>query len=316
MVERSHEIEQIYMQQLKNIESAVYVLRVKKSSYENSLKNLRKPIADPVDPKKPKTNIEKLLKIFWIPFLAGLGFIVAIPILLWFVSLFFGLCGIFFDFFEKIEDWIDDRFWGIDVTVTIVLFLIVLIVVVYDYVDDKNWRKNYYTETVGNNMRIRRENEQQRKQNASLAKQREGQLAKINEELQRAIVVKDNLYSVNWIPGNYRNIRVAYYISDMVMSSAITMEEALKYYLLQEVNNKLDEVLRKLDEIIANQNQIIVNQAILESQNNELISQNENVIRRIAKTEESAQMAAEYAQVAVNYAEANAYFSWATYLKR
>lgn len=316
MVERNHEIEQIYMQQLKNIESAIYVLGAKKKSYENNLKNLRKPIVDPRDPEKPKKDVVKLLKIFWLPLFAGTGFLVFGPILLWITKMFFWFLGIFFDFFEKVGDWIDDKFWGIDISVAIIVFLVLLIGLIYDFVDDKNWRNNSYKEEIEENIGIRRENEQQRKQNASLARQREGQLVKIKEELQRAVDVRNSLYSVNWIPVNYRNIRVAYYISDMVMSSAITVEEALKYYLLQEVNNKLDEVLRKLDEIIANQNQLIVNQAVLESQNNELISQNENVIRRIAKTEENAQIAAEYAQVATNYAEANAYFSWATYLKR
>lgn len=54
----------------------------------------------------------------------------------------------------------------------------------------------------------------------------------------------------------------------------------------------------------------------MEAQNDELISQNKNMIHRIAKTEENTQTGAEYAQVAANYAEANAYFGWATYLKK
>lgn len=254
MVERNHEIEQIYMQQLKNIESAIYVLRAKKNSYERNLQSLRMPISDPVELEKPKTNKEELLRIFWMPPLIGVGLLIVGTILLWFAKMFFWTGGIFSDICEKIGDWIDDNFWGIVVGTAIIVFFLLLIGLIYEFVADNRLSKINYIKKVESNIRIRKKNELKRKQNASLAKQREDQLARIKEELQRALTVRDSLYSVNWIPINYRNIRVAYYISDMVMSSAITVEEALKYYLLQEVNNKLDEVLRKLDEVIANQN--------------------------------------------------------------
>ena len=139
--------------------------------------------------------------------------------------------------------------------------------------------------------------------------------SKIKLEYKKALKLRSDLYNINWIPSQYRNIRVVYYICDMVLTSNIGIEEALKYYLLQEANNKLDEVLQKMDKIIENQSEIIVNQAIMNAQNARIIQQNTSIISTAEQLEENTRLSAEYSQIGARYAEANAYFSLATYLK-
>ena len=141
-------------------------------------------------------------------------------------------------------------------------------------------------------------------------------LQKIKTECKKISEIKNSLYSINWIPLQYRDIRVIYYICDMVTTSDISIDEALKFYLMQEANNKLDEIIEILDEIIDNQHQMIMNQAVITSQNKELISKNTKMINKLASIENNTKLAADYAAIGVNYAEANAYISMATYLKK
>lgn len=147
------------------------------------------------------------------------------------------------------------------------------------------------------------------------AQMQESVLKNIESELKKAIDIRNELYAVNWIPNQYRNIRVVYYICDMVTSSGISIEESIKYYLLQEANNKLDLILEKMDEIIENQKEIIAKQATLEAQNTEMIEQNSSMISRASQIEENTRLAADYARIGAAYSAVNTYFSMAQYLE-
>ena len=58
---RNHDMEKIYMQQLRDMESAVYLLQKKKKQCEYSIYKLRLPYSDPLEPKKPEFHIGDFL---------------------------------------------------------------------------------------------------------------------------------------------------------------------------------------------------------------------------------------------------------------
>lgn len=317
---RNHDIERIYMQQLRNLESAVYVLRRKKRECEEEIAYLKEPLENPEKPEKPQFDIKGFLAdvirdallyggigsgcIIWFV-LGGISFLIK-----YVGQIFFHSTNGFYRFMVWI--WENILILGIVVAIFGVAFFLTKIIkretkVYQDDMREYHEYQEYYTRKC-------KENITKRKQKAVLLGKRVQQLERIEGELRKGLALRNNLYSYDWIPVNYRNIRVVYYISDMVTTSEITIEEALKYYLLQEVNNKLDEVLRRLDEIIRNQNQMFIRQAILEAQNEKKIRQNETMIRQMAQIETNTEMASQYAKLAANYTEANAYFSWACYL--
>lgn len=312
---RNHDIERIYMQQLRNLESAVYVLRRKKREYEEEIEYLKEPLVNPEKPEKPEIDMgDTFIFGVFLGVLVGGGMVFTLGASIIFLSLFDWIFVDSDDWYGIVKNWTWDHLLGIGIVVAVLTFIIYTIKGVryarrvfrrelYEY--EKNCE--YYNEKC-------KENAVKKKRYTELLQRRVQQLNRIENELRKGLALRNNLYSYDWIPVNYRNIRVAYYISDMVTTSAITIEEALKYYLLQEVNNKLDEVLRRLDEIIRNQNQMFIRQAILEAQNEKKIRQNETMIRQMAQIETNTEMVSQYAKLAANYTEANAYFSWACYL--
>lgn len=202
----------------------------------------------------------------------------------------------------------------IALVISIIVGIFGIISIISDYKDYKIAQKEYEKELVTTkNTNLR--NIQQMKTNYNAALRLSEHKPKLRAEYEKALKLRNDLYNINWIPSQYRNIRVIYYICDMVLTSSIGIEEALKYYLLQETNNKLDEVLRKMDEIIENQNEVIANQAVMNAQNKKIIQQNKSIISQAQQIEENTKLSAEYAQIGARYAEANAYFSLATYLK-
>lgn len=300
---RNSEMEKIYMQQLRDMESAVYFLTAKKRQYERDIYNLRLPFRDPEDPPKPKVKIKEYLSclgrlaIFF-------SIITPLTILFLFLMLLF-LAPLLLEEFS-----FSLFFKGV-----FLVAIIACIITTLRWIKKINQRKADYQLILKENETTRQKNKQVYSVNCSNADRKSTELATINSELQKAQNILADAYDINWIPSRYRNIQVVYYITDMVTTSDINIDEALKYYLLQEANNKLDEILQKLDEIIENQNEIICQQAIAQSKNEALIAQNKTMISQFANIEANTKLSADYSAIGANYSAATAYFSLATYLK-
>lgn len=299
---RNHEIEKLYMEQIRNIETAIYILNERKNSIRNEMQRLRIPRSRPNQPFKPYKPDTNLLSIIGIVIVN-----IILPII------YFKVCGFIGDIFTS-------HFFEVKLpstlTILTILFSIWCIFAVRE--DHKNYSKqmkkydeemNKYYDKIEKNRRID-------KSNYDYSFKLEGQIWKIDEEIEKASKIRSKLYSINWIPIQYRNIRVAYYICDIVTTSTISIDEALKYYLMQETNNKLDVIINKLDNIIDNQNSIIINQAVTQAQNQRLISSNKSMLSRLASIESNSRLAADYSEISARYSEANAYFSLATYFKQ
>lgn len=314
---RSHEIERIYMSQLRNLESAIYALERKQRKYEQEIEYLNEPILDPKEEEKPLFDKKD---VFWKAggaLMTGMGGGVLALLILGGVSLLIKVVGGFLfrsSWLYKVMVWIWDNILSIGIVLALLLFVFILSRGIIGSI--KKYRNDVrtYFEKQERNRRICKKNIGKREQRVELLKTRIQQKNRIDGELRKGQMLRDRLYSYDWIPARYRDIRVVYYLSDIVTTSAITIEEALKYYLLQEVNNKLDEVLRRLDEMVRNQNQMFVRQAILEAQNEKNIQQNEAMIQKMAQIETNTESASQYAKLAADYSEANAYFCWASYL--
>lgn len=302
MMKRNHEMEKIYMQQLKNIESAVYFLTQKKREYERDIYKLRSPYNNPSDPQEPKykMNFMDLAETY------VTGVIMA--------ALVTGCASVFLFFVYLFTDIVKHPFI-ISLKLGVITMFVIWIGTAISNRKEFEESKIQYQRTLTENKKIRENNEKAYNINCSNADRKSVELENIKRELQNAQNIRDNAYNINWIPSKYRNIRVVYYISDMVTTSDINIDEALKYYLLQEANNKLDTILQKLDKIIENEYKIICQQAIIESQNEALISQNKKMISQFANIETNTKLSAEYSAIATNYSSATAYFSLATYLK-
>lgn len=302
-MKRNHEVEKLYMEQIRNIETAVHMIsneRENLMNYKNSLKiPTRVPSLHYVEPFKPDFGLFTLLG-------STIGAIIFLVVV--------------FKLFGTVGEWLSSKFIGrtcpriiaFAVIIGLIAFLFIVVKHWKEYNEDMKKYKNEVKKHENEIIRIKKFDEERFKDTYKY----ERAIEKAEAELKKAKDIRNKLYAINWIPVQYRNIRVAYYICDMVTTSSISIDEALKYFLLQETNNKLDAVLNRLDDIIYNQKTIIMNQAITKSQNQRIINNNKAMISKIASIENNARLASEYSQVSARYSEASAYFSLATYLKR
>lgn len=301
---KSHEVEKIYMEQLRNIETSVYILHKKEVATINKIDRLKSPIPKRKDPYKPKFK----------------NYIDTVPALILPIILVIVLNEILKAILSEIE--------FLDILLSPILNLLFIgccviggIMALVGIFKLFSGIKEYATAMKKYNAKVNETKDANIKIVNTVKRnfERANSLVPVQNEIHKerleAMKIRDNLYGVNWIPIQYRNIRVVYYIYNMVTTSPIGIEEALKYYLLQETNNKIDEVLHKMDTIIENQNEIIMNQAIMQAQNKSLIHQNDTIIKQNADITENTQLAAEYAQIGAACAKANAYFTLANYLK-
>lgn len=275
---------------------------------------MRLPFRNPSEPTKPEFDVLEYLKE-----LISLGmivFLIVVPMMftIWAIIELIDHDPFGRSIFERAKySFITPKIFFLNIPCIIAIVSCIIFTIIQ--IKKFNKRKSEYKTQLKKNEATCQNNETNYTINCSNAEKKSAELVTINNELQRAKDILTEAYSINWIPSKYRDIRVVYYIADMVTTSDINMDEALKYYLLQEANNKLDEILQKLDEIIANQNEIICQQAIAQSQNEALISQNKKMISQFANIETNTKLAADYSAIGANYSAATAYFSLATYLK-
>lgn len=130
----------------------------------------------------------------------------------------------------------------------------------------------------------------------------------IKSELETVSKILRNLYNVNIIPQQFRNLHTVYFLYDFIKTSNETLSTALLHY-------DLDKIKEKLDTVIDQQKEIIINQAIIIAQNAQMIEQNQQTLNRLASIEQNTDRAAQYAKIAANNAEACAWIGIANYIK-
>lgn len=302
-MQRNHEVEKLYMEQLRNIETAVYVIGNERENLVSGKNRLKIPTRVPslqfVEPYKPELSLSSL-------------FVLAIVAIVFLV--------VVFKVFGTVGDWLCSDHIGKTCPVIVSLaviagYIAVFCMTIKDWKEYDKQKKKYENEVKKHENEITRIKDFDRERLKDTSKY-DRAIDKADAELKKALNIRNRLYSINWIPIQYRNIRVVYYIYDMVSTSDISIDEALKYYLLQETNNKLDVVIKKLDNIIENQNEIIANQAVAIAQNQRIINKNKAMLEKMQSIENNTHLAADYAALSARYSEANAYFSMATYFKR
>ncbi len=324
---RNHEIERLYIEQVRNIETAEYCFRMKETTFNRNLKQWQKKLTENekeykkveteiIDPEKP-TMADKIF-----------GSVIEVLIDMFLATICSVIIGLILGFIVGAIVFLVNEFDGFRATFRTVLFVTVIIVEllgfwysvdgIRDIFSEKKYEKKIEENKEKRILNAEKKTELDKNREEAIKHEENllSNLQKIKTERKKIAEIKNSLYSVNWIPLQYRSIRVVYYICDMITTSEIGIDEALKYYLMQEANNKLDEIIERLDEIIDNQHQMIMNQAVIISQNKELISKNTKMINKLASIEDNTKLAADYAAIGVNYAEANAYISMATYLKK
>ncbi len=244
--EKTHDAEKLYMEQLRNIETVIYSFSEKKNTEIYNIKRLRARFQEISDPPEPTWSDAADSAVYY-----GAGAHVEMIICIFFIALiFFGVAGIekSFPFWNQV---------GLGCSLTSIIWAVVLMLKI---IKEKEELDSKYYDTVKQNRKRNETNEVIYERNILEADDLQKKVDLIDTSLAEAVKIRDDLYSVNWIPTRYRNIKAIYYIYDMVSTSEITIEEALKYFLLQEANNRLDVILKKMDDIIEHQREIVMNQ--------------------------------------------------------
>lgn len=133
------------------------------------------------------------------------------------------------------------------------------------------------------------------------------------QELSKAKQLRTNLYNVNIIPLQYRNIYASVYLYRYFKTSLSNdIDAVLQTFILEEIKAKLDEVISLQRESILNQRILIANQyAAIEAQN-EHNAYMESKARQVASSIEEQTV---YLNMIEADTRANAYFAAANYFK-
>lgn len=134
----------------------------------------------------------------------------------------------------------------------------------------------------------------------------------LENEAKKVQSLLDSNYSLNIIANQYRNLASIYYIYDYMSSS----QESLKDTLIHEhMENGIQRILERLDFIVNQNESIIFQNRIKEADDKRIIGQNEQMLKTLKQTAVNTNIAAQYAEISANYSRANAYFSFANYLR-
>lgn len=156
------------------------------------------------------------------------------------------------------------------------------------------------------------------RKNADWARQQkpvvEREFNQIVKERQTIGELLEDLYALDIIPIQYREIEAVCYIYDYISTSPYGIENAMMDFRMSNIQQKLDEISQKLNYMIRqNDTRILLdiqNQAALET----LKKQNQSTLDYLQKIEDSAEANREYQRISTAYAKANTYLSLGTYL--
>ena len=142
----------------------------------------------------------------------------------------------------------------------------------------------------------------------------------LDNEIKKEYYAVDNVlqsfYSMNIIPVQFRNLPAAIYIFDYMSTSQQSLTDAL---FSNQIKQGIEEIKESLGQILSQLDDLVYETRCLRSENRSgiqhTISQNDQMLRQLQSVSSSSAEAAEYARLASNYSKANAFFSYANYLK-
>jgi len=100
-------------------------------------------------------------------------------------------------------------------------------------------------------------------------------IQEIENELESAKKIREDLNNINIIPSKFRNIGCAYFIYDFFSTSNTPLSNVFLHL-------DLDKIQSQLDTVINNQRDSVLQQAIIISQNEEMIAQNQRLFDELS----------------------------------
>ena len=178
-------------------------------------------------------------------------------------------------------------------------------------IESKYQRKlQYWEETVVENEKARKEVpkyytalQQEQKKNKVL-----------QSRLYDAQALRKNLYDVNIIPKQYRNIYAAYYLYDYFSTCRENdLDKIIQTMLLDEIKKKLDKIIVQNEKIILNQR---IQQA-LQEQNNQIAAEHHRMeLDAIVRLEQNQELQLDYQNMIVQNQVVTNFLLAADYLYR
>lgn len=136
----------------------------------------------------------------------------------------------------------------------------------------------------------------------------------LENEIQKIDTLLEKQYSINVIPGWYRDLYPAVYLYDWFSNSrANDLDVALNTLVLEQIKDRLDTIIRNQSDMIINQRIMIANQQKSMEQADRHHATLMAKLDRIEATNEDRNM---YLSMIEANTAANAYFSAANYLKQ
>lgn len=133
----------------------------------------------------------------------------------------------------------------------------------------------------------------------------------LRERLDKARKLKEDLYDVNIIPKNYRNIYASYYLYDYFNTSRETdLDKIIQTLLLEEIKQQLDKIIWQNESILLNQRA----QLAMQEKTNESIAEKHRVeMKRIADLERNQELQLDYQQMIAKNQRVTNFFLEADY---
>ena len=134
----------------------------------------------------------------------------------------------------------------------------------------------------------------------------------LTSKMARIEKLRDEVYSVDIIPRQYRNIYAAYYLYDFMSTSRETdLEKVIQTFVLEEIKQRLDRIIQQNNQMLINQR---VQLAMQEKQNRMQADNHREEMRNIARLEANQERQLDYQkmitanQEVTNYILAEDYF--------
>lgn len=137
---------------------------------------------------------------------------------------------------------------------------------------------------------------------------------RIGRELSKARTVRKDLYSVNIIPNQYRNLYAAYYLYEFISSGRETdLEKVIQTFVLEEIKRRLDVVISQNQQILVNQR---IQIAMQEHQNRTIAENHRNQMRQFARMERNMELQNDYLQMIEKDQQLTNYILVADYVRK
>lgn len=165
--------------------------------------------------------------------------------------------------------------------------------------------------------------QQYRELEQQFTQQHDQTMTALNAQKQKVEALREEIYKVNLIPKQYRDVSHMYYIYDYMSTSQATFEDTLNHAHLE---NGFQRILDKLEEIIAQQYQQIHEAREMEARSKADSERTLNMLHRLGEQSratnaqlagmnstmgqiaENTSNAAYYAEIAADYSKVCAYF--------